>query len=694
MVDGKDKVRDDFFSEAQELVETLSRSLLSLDEQQIAGDVDPSLINEAFRSVHTLKSLSALFGAQGMRSMSHRLEDTLDQLRLGKVPLTREVLDVLFQAVDLFWQFLGHERDGEGDEPSAEGLLNRLHRLGTDQVVPNSTDHFDFEPSLLAVLTEYEEHRLRSCIEQGARLFRVRVCFQLATIDQELEHIKARAKPMGEVITYLPTGESASPDSIDLDLLFASSCSLPELQEALQGEGVAVSEIPRREAPAITQAPASETSPPQSSDEDGIVPTTNPISVAPMAAIRSVAQTVRVDIRRLDALMNSVGELALVKTALSRISERVRSEGQRGLGSELHRLQRNFDRRLAELQAGILEVRMVPLSQVFDRLNRVVRQIGRELDKEVRLVITGAETEIDKLLVEELSDPLMHIVRNAIDHGIESSEKRREMKKPETGTLALNAFQKGNHVVLEIEDDGGGVNERKLVQRAIQGGHLLPSEAEHLTRDEALNLVFLPGLTSRDEASDYSGRGVGMDVVKTNIGKLGGVVDLHSEPNVGTRITLTLPITLAIVSALLVRCAGRVFALPLTTVSEALTYEHSAVKRIDKKDVMTLRGASLPLCRLLQLFDLPRDQGLLPRQFVVVTSMGTRRLGLVVDELLGQQDIVIKPLGHSLRSVRGFSGASELGDERVALVLDVGSIIDDVLSSEVQKLQPASGPGR
>jgi two-component system chemotaxis sensor kinase CheA len=245
--------------------------------------------------------------------------------------------------------------------------------------------------------------------------------------------------------------------------------------------------------------------------------------------------------------------------------------------------------------------------------------------------------------------------------------------------LALNAFQKGNHVVLEIEDDGRGVDERGLVRRAIARGQLAMVEAEELSREEALNLVFLPGLSSKDEASDTSGRGVGMDVVKTNIGKLGGVVILESDPNVGTRITVTLPITLAIVSALLVRCEGRVFALPLTSVTEALTFEPSAVKRIDTKEVMTLRGASLPLCRLQRLFDLPRT-ATVAKRFVVVTSMGNRRLGLVVDELLGQQDIVIKPLGKSLRQVVGFSGASELGDERVALVLDVAAISEEVLS--------------
>jgi two-component system chemotaxis sensor kinase CheA len=246
--------------------------------------------------------------------------------------------------------------------------------------------------------------------------------------------------------------------------------------------------------------------------------------------------------------------------------------------------------------------------------------------------------------------------------------------------VALNAFQKGNHVVLEIEDDGGGIDEKFLIERAVASGHVAPQEASELTRDEVMNLIFLPGVTTRQEVSDYSGRGVGMDVVKTNIGKLGGVIDLHSERNIGTKITVTLPITLAIVSALLVRCAGNTFALPLNSVSEAFSLDTARIKWIDSREVYTLRGSSLPLCRIDQLLELPS----LPasnrrRRFVVVATLGARRLGLVTDELLGQEDIVIKSLGKSLNQVRGFAGATELGDQRVALVLDVAAIIEEVL---------------
>jgi two-component system chemotaxis sensor kinase CheA len=412
--------------------------------------------------------------------------------------------------------------------------------------------------------------------------------------------------------------------------------------------------------------------PPRESDRSG--------AIEKERSLRSLTQTVRVDIRKLDHLMNIVGELAIVRGALSRMAERLRNDGQRQLSAELLRLHRNFDRRLTEMQDGILEVRMVPLGQVFERLARVVRQISRELNKEIRLVITGAETEIDKLIVEELSDPLMHMIRNAIDHGIESADRRSEVGKPAAGTIALNAYQKGNHVMIEVEDDGRGIDEAAIVDKAVSLGKIERSEVGELAREEVLGLIFLPGLSTRSSVDDVSGRGVGMDIVKTNISKLGGVIDVHSEPGIGTKMTITLPITLAIVSALIVRAEAQVFALPLASVSEALSLDEASVRVLDGREVVTLRGSTLPICRLTRLLSLERDPDNAQRQgFVVVVALGSRRLGLVVDHLFGQQDIVIKPLGRSLRSVRGFAGATELGDQRVGLVLDAAALIEEVL---------------
>jgi two-component system chemotaxis sensor kinase CheA len=603
----------------------------------------------------------------------------------------------------------------------------------------------------LAVLTEYEEHRLRTNIQQGQSLYRLRVTFELLTIDEDLNALKARAKPYGEIITYLPTGEGAGADSIELDIIMASSQKLDGLRATLGNDRTRVDEIPRRAArpepsellfmsgrrdDARPGTPATSTDP-GDVGAHGASPTGRPPpaesimpppptpstdgmhresgrgegrppspgdggrrSMIPRAprdprhlgapgvegvTLRSLAQTVRVDIRKLDLLMNMVGELSIVKNSMERLTDRLRKSIEtRPLAGELQRLHRSFERHLSEIQGGILEVRMVPLGQVFDKLARVVRQISRELGKEVNLVITGAETEVDKLIVEELSDPLMHMIRNAIDHGIEARAEREQVDKPAVGTIALNAFQKASHVVIEVEDDGRGLNETKLVAAAVRRGMMTEDQVGELDRSAVFNLIFLPGLTTRSDVGELSGRGVGMDVVKTNIGKLGGIIDVYSEPGIGTKFTVTLPITLAIISALIVRVAGRTFAVPLSSILEAIWLEPSAVKRVEGREMMTLRGSSLPLCRLRDLFAMSDPEGAPPpglRPYAVVVGVGSRRLGLVVDSLVGQQDIVVKSLGSSLKKVRGFSGASELGDQRIALVIDAPAILEEVLST-------------
>jgi len=746
MAEGGDRAREEFFSETQEIVEGFGRDLLALDEAQRSGRADPDLVNDIFRAVHTLKGLAGLFGAARISTLSHELEELLDDLRLGKVEMTAEVLDMLFKSVELYSRLLQAEKEGR-ETPGAEvdELVRSLRRATGGGSAPSPFGQYDLDPGLLAVLTEYEEHRLRSNIAQGMALYRLRVVFALATIDQALDELKSVAKPMGEIITYLPTGSGADADSIELDILIASRTTADDLARVLVGKGVTVEEIPRQSGAATPPplsylpsiAPPAETSPESAdslrgvdmalADADG----TGLASRGPAAqSLRSVAQTVRVDIHKLNRLMNIVGELAIVRTQLARLVERLRgNQSDRAVTTDLHRLQRTFDRHLAAMQQGILEVRMVPLGQVFDKLARVVRQLSREADKSVNLVITGAETEVDKLIVEELSDPLMHMMRNAIDHGIESKVDREAVGKPTIGTIALNAFQKGSHVVIEIEDDGHGVDTDVLLHAAIRRGIITAEEGPLLSPREILNLVFLPGLSTKTSVSEISGRGVGMDVVKTNIAKLGGVIDLTSEPGIGTKFTVTLPITLAIISALMVRSSDRLFAIPLANVQEAVVLDPGAVREIDGREMITLRGGTLPLCSLARLFDLPPPaapgddllaessaRAQLPgaslgsgqnaksrwgnvtrtgarslRQFIVVTSVGARRLGIVVEALVGEQDVVIKALGPSLKAVRGFAGATELGDQRIALVIDVQALVEETLTSAERGRYDAKG---
>jgi two-component system chemotaxis sensor kinase CheA len=324
---------------------------------------------------------------------------------------------------------------------------------------------------------------------------------------------------------------------------------------------------------------------------------------------------------------------------------------------------------------------------VFDKLSRVVRKISRDAGKEIRLVISGAETELDKLIVEELSDPLMHVIRNCVDHGIERPEARLKAGKPEAGTIGISAEQRGNHVVITVEDDGAGLDQRRLVDKAIERGVLTVAQAHELSQRDVFNLIFLPGISTKEVVDETSGRGVGMDVVKTNIARLSGIIDIESEPGQGTRLTITLPITLAIIQALVIRAAARTFAIPLNSVLESLRINTQLdIATVERREVMTLRGQTLPLARLDRLFQLerPPEAPAPPRQFVVVVGLAQHRIGLCVDELLGQQDIVIKPLGRALARVPGIAGATELGGKKTVLVLDVAAIVEEAVASSVE----------
>ena len=738
--DKSDSVRDEFLAEAQEIVESLSRDLLVLDQGQKEGRPDPDLVNEVFRGVHTLKGIAGMFGYHQVGAVAHALEDLLDDLRLGRVALTQDVLDVLFEGVENFQRLLGEARgSSEQGEVDLSEYAQQIERVSAPQPeMVASLEDYDIDEGVLAVLTEYEEHRLRTNVEQGVPLYRLSVRLSLTSIDTALEALKTKAKPLGEIITYLPSMGESDGDAIDLEVLLASRAGLSELTAALGADGARIEPIGRRGEtvhpgsarpptsvpPAATRAYAAPPAPlpahpraPSMRPDVKTAPSRRPPSqtsrppahgpvvehadvredddeaaeAADALSLRSVTNTVRVDIRKLDHLMNVVGELAIVRSAVARFNERIRSRPElRQLATELHRVNRSFERHLVELQDGILDVRMVPLRQVFDRLARVVRQVAREHEKEIRLAVTGAETEVDKLIVEEISDPLMHIIRNAIDHGVEKPKMRELAGKPSVGTLALNAYQKGNHVVLEVEDDGAGMSPDKLFETAARRGLVDPESRGELTHQEILNLIFLPGFTTRSAITDTSGRGVGMDVVKTNINRLGGIVDVQSEHGTGTKFTITLPITLAIIRALVIGVSGRVFCVPLTSVQEALVFEPKAIRTVEGREVMTLRGSTLPLCRLGDHFGLRQIGPEPPKRYVVVTSLGQKRVGFVVDGLYDQQDIVIKALGRSLRSVRGFAGATDLGDQRVALVLDAAALMEEVFAASERALAPGA----
>ncbi len=385
--------------------------------------------------------------------------------------------------------------------------------------------------------------------------------------------------------------------------------------------------------------------------------------------------------------MTIVGELVLDKTVIGGIAEEMRQAGGAPtLSGRLAKASRSFGKKLAELQERVMEVRMVPLSQAFDKMARTVRKLSRDAGKEVDLVISGAETKLDKLIVEELVDPLMHIIRNAIDHGVESPDERVEAGKPARGRVDLRAFQKGNHVLIEVEDDGQGIDFERVRSVAVARG-LLDPDAPALKPREAFDLLCTPGFTTRDAVTELSGRGVGMDVVKTSIAQLSGALDFETTRGAGTKMIITLPMTLAIIQALVVSACGRTYAIPLNQVQENLMIAPGDVRTIERREVIQLRERTLPLARIERIFRLAPPEGWRPGSgradgslYVVVVGMGERSVGIVVDELLGQQDVVIKSVGELLKGIRGIAGAADLGNQQTILVLDVGSLIDEAIT--------------
>jgi two-component system chemotaxis sensor kinase CheA len=726
------KALSDFISEAQETIEALDKDLNRLEDTRHGQEADPDTLNAVFRAAHSLKGLSAMFGVERMAKLAHALEDRLDDVRMGRRPLDTATLDLLLVAPALFGQIIAEEAGQKAPQTAeaAEALARRLR--GTPEAVArlqaDPVDDVALDDAVRAVLTEYEEHRLRANLQKpGVRVYRVRIGFDLASFDTGLDDLKKRLKGVGEVISTLPSADATDPNAIAFDVLLGSAEGLGRVRAAA-GSTAEVEEIPRRPSTSLRSAqgdpstplrsaqgergvegangalpapagPAVPRSLPLGSDGAGGMPrdarpppaAASPVAATgPDASLRSVSQAVRVDIHKLDRLMNLVGELVLVKTSLLRIAERLRDgDDSTTLGLELHRESRALERKLNELQGDIVEVRMVPLGQIFDKLSRMVRKLGRELGKPVNFEVRGSDVELDKLIVEDLSDPLMHLIRNALDHAIEPPEVRARAGKPPAGRVTLAAAQKGNHVVISVEDDGAGIDEARIREAAVARGLLSAEAAAQLGRREVLNVIFHPGFTTAKQVTAFSGRGVGMDVVKSNVAAMSGIIALETEVGRGTRFEITLPVTLAIIRALVVQAAERTYAVPLNSVLEIVTVESHELRTIERREVLSLRGATVPLVRLGRFFggaDAPKAGPL----FVVVVGLAQERLGLAVDATIGQQDIVVKGLGRALASVRGIAGATDLGNRRTVLVLDVGAIIEEVVRGAERA---AEGPG-
>ncbi len=658
-----DRARAEFAGEAEEILDALSRDLVDFEAQGEA--VRPELVNKIFRDVHTLKGLAGMLGFSEISELSHNLEEMLDKLRMGKIAITRDLVDLLYDAVDSLNRLVIAISD-----PSVAALVDIIRLTSRiRETVSAQPQHKDSNPLAALTLddqtrrslTEYEEHRLVENVRSGRHILALEVTFDFADFDERLRAITATLTESGEVISTLPALDASGGSGISFRLLYGSI--LDEAAVAAIVPYAKVGSLRREAGDSRSEIGAKEGHAPLSNVES---PAEDDLS------LRSISRTVRVDIARLDHVMNIVGELIVEKTQLENLA---RSVSERKLSQELAKITRNLDRRLNEMQRSVIEIRMVPVGQIYAKLSRTVRKVARELGKEIELVLRGEDTELDKMMVEELTDPLMHIIRNALDHGIEPAEERARAGKPPVGRLTLVAYQQGNSVVLDVRDDGRGIDLDRIRQIAVQRG--LVGAGESVDEERAHELMFTPGFSTASSVSEISGRGVGLDVVKRNIQQLKGTIEIISEPGKGATFRIMLPITLAIIQALIVRAGGEKFAIPLTSVEESLRIYSRDIRTLARREVFTLRDSAVPLLRLADVFQLHDEEDDEDRKwFVVVTRAGEKSVGVLVDGLVRQQEIVIKSIGERLKSVAGVAGATEIGESEIILVIDVGSLIE------------------
>lgn len=649
-----ERARREFTSEAEELLEQLSRGLAEFESQ--GRNVRPEVINKIFRETHSLKGLAGMLGFVEIADLSHNLEDLLDKLRMGKIEISGELLDLLFDSIDALNRLvIAIEDPSVGALVDVSNLTSRIHRqlsAKEQAITDDPLEDLDIDDQTRKSLTEYEEHRLVTNVTGGNHIFSIEVSFGFADFDERLRMLTEKLTDSGEVISTLPSVDTSGGEGLAFRLLYGTTVDMEDLG------GIVGEEATIRQIGIGTVAPKQ-----AERGEDDL-------------SLRSVAQTVRVDISRLDHVMNIVGELLIERTQLETISRSEEAQANRVLSQELLKITRSFDRRLNELQRSVIEMRMVPVGQIYSKLSRAVRKLARELNKEIDLSMHGEDTELDKVMVEELTDPLLHIIRNAIDHGIEPKEERIAAGKPAAGQIRLNAYQKGNSVVLDVHDDGKGIDTEKVRSAAMRKG--IVNENEQLTERQITELIFSPGFSTAATVSEVSGRGVGLDVVKRNLQELKGSIEVISRMGEGTTFRVTLPITLAIIQGLVVDCAGDRFAIPLTSVDEILRIWSNEIRTVEGREVYKLRETPLPLLRLSDAFELDdeRENEENRKWFVVVTRSADRVAGLLVDAIVRQQEIVIKSVGERLKKIPGIAGATEIGENEAILVVDTGSLIE------------------
>ena len=639
------EILQDFLVESFELVEKLDEDLVELE----SNPEDLELLNGIFRVAHTVKGASSFLNFDVLTHLTHHMEDVLNKARHGELVITPDIMDVILESVDLMKTLLEKIRDTSEDSGiDVSACVARLDKVsgGTGEVETPVSDAPIVEESAAEEVVEDEDEPDYDNMDPDEIEAEIERLLQQR---QEEDRAKREAKiAAGESVPAPPP----SPDEVQEEK------EEPKEEAQVESKPVPVTPTPapvKKEEPVKAEAKAAA-----------------PAKRAPAA----VEQTIRVDVKRLDHLMNLIGELVLAKNRLIKINDDVeeRYEGEEFL-EELNQVVSIVSLVTTDLQIAVMKTRMLPIGKVFNKFPRMIRDLSRELDKKIELVISGEETELDKSIVEEIGDPLVHIIRNSCDHGIEMPEERLAKGKPETGTITLKAYNEGNAIVIQIDDDGKGLDVDMLKNKSLEKGIITEKEADTMTDKEAFGLIFKPGFSTAAAVTNVSGRGVGMDVVKTNIEKLNGIIDIESELGVGTSLKLKIPLTLAIIQALLVGVQEEHYAIPLASVLETVRISKDEIYTVENRSVMRLRDEVLSLVHIGDIFEVERILDSSEHAYVVVLGLGASKLGLIVDSLVGQEEIVIKSLGDYLKGIEGVAGATIRGDGGVTLIVDVVALM-------------------
>jgi len=622
-MDELQEIREDFLVEAFELIEQMDQDLVELEN----NPEDLELLNRIFRVAHTVKGSSSFLNFDVLTRLTHHMEDVLNKARKEELKITPEIMDVILESVDMM-----------------KGLLEAIRDTGTDECGIEIDD----------ICARFDAISSGKELESGSSS----QSEENSTEEKDSEAEKAEQNSAEEEISEEDLA-NMTPEEVEAEI----QRLLEQKQKEKEAKKAKKKNVSNPPAKAKETQPAKKTEKtPQKSEKK--------VSSQP-------EQTIRVEVSRLDSLMNLIGELVLGKNRLLKIYDDVeeRYEGEKFL-EELNQVVSSISLVTTDLQIAVMKTRMLPIAKVFNKFPRLVRDLSRELGKEIELVMSGEETELDKSIIEEIGDPLVHMIRNSCDHGIESKEQRIAAGKDPKGTVYLRAYNEGNQIVIEIKDDGAGMDPDFLKMKALEKGIVSEKDIENMSDKEAYGLIFKPGFSTAAKVTGVSGRGVGMDVVKTNIEKLNGIIDIESTLGEGTTFKLKIPLTLAIMQALLVQAQEEYFAIPLSSVLETVRIGMDEIYTIDGKNVLKLRNEILPLARLSDMFEVEKVLDSSDQVYVVVIGVAESKLGIIVDGLVGQEEVVIKSMGEYLQGIDGIAGATIRGDGGVTLIADVSAMMD------------------